>query len=136
MRDYQPKIKNPYKLPGEIYKCVLYAIRAYSSLKEEYKNRLSENYAPDYNANTSGKKSFSDPTYKKAVQLEKLHDDLKAIDEAVKKIEKDPNGVYYMPGIWNNIVKGAPYPHDADTGTYSKWKARFIYEVARNKGYI
>ena len=60
-----------------------------------------------------------------------MHDRLKAVEKAKKEIPEE-----YQAGVWQNIIYDARYPDDADRHTYGKWKARFVYHVARYMGWI
>ena len=42
MRNYQPKKNNPYILPSNLYMRMLYLVRDYNRLKEEYANIIHE----------------------------------------------------------------------------------------------
>ena len=62
-------------------------------------------------------------------------------------IKSSEYGIFVLMGIENqsdihyampvkNIIYDARYPDDADRRTYGRWKARFVYHVARNMGWI
>lgn len=127
MRDYQKKKNNPYKLPKFLYKQTLNLIRDYYRLKEEYDDMLNSST----NA-SAGKGSMpGDPTGAKVIKLEKLSERISAIEKAKRNIANE-----YEQGVWNNIVHEAAYPNDADRRTYGRYKARFIFEVAKNMNWI
>lgn len=128
MRDYQRKRNNPYVLPWNLYREMLYAIRDYDRLVEEYNNRLEEGMSPESDSPSGGKTNRTgDPTGMKVVKLSEISRRILAIDKARMVIPEE-----YMNGIWNNIIKGTAYPRNADPRTYGTWKGRFVYEVARN----
>lgn len=128
-RDYQRKRKNPWLLPQNLYRQTLFAIRDYNRVKEEYEH-LIEGQAVIMDGQPKGSDP-GDPTAALAAKAERLHDQLKAVDDAKKVIPAE-----FMRGVWESIVYGAPYPRDAGTATYSRWKSRFVYEVAKNRTFL
>lgn len=128
MRDYQRVRNNPYVLPWNLYREMLYAIRDYERLVDEYENRIEEGMSPGSDTPSGGKTNKTgDPTGMKVIKLSEISKRILSIDKAKMVIPQE-----YMDGVWNNIVKGKAYPRDADPRTYGRWKSRFVYEVARN----
>ena len=128
-RDYQRTRRNQWVLPHNLYRQTLYAIRDYPRIKEEYEDLLQGSRA-DIDGQPKGN-NVGDPTASTAVKAEKLHNQIRAIDNAKKVIPPE-----YMQGVWNNILYGRPYPLDAGRATYARWKSRFIYEVAKNRFFM
>ncbi|MBS5334172.1 MAG: hypothetical protein KHY62_01470 [Firmicutes bacterium] len=128
-RDYQRSKNNPWILPYNLYRQTLYAIRDYERLKEEYEDMLTGS-AINIDGQPKGTK-IGDPTGTTAARLEKYHDRLKAIEAAKEEIPKE-----YIKGVWQNIVYGAPFPHDADRTTYGRYKSKFVYEAARQLSFV
>lgn len=54
-----------------------------------------------------------------------------AVDGALHAIPAE-----YRKGVWDNVIRQAPYPSDAGEATYKRWRCRFIYNVAKNLGEI
>lgn len=127
MRDYQREKNNQYHLPKDLYRQTLYLIRDYYRLIEEYGDMIDEGPDPE---NVCGG-GPGDPTGALAVRLESVHDRVTAIEKAKKSIPEE-----YIPGIWKNIIWGSRYPDDANRSTYGRWKARFVYQVAKNMHWI
>ena len=123
-RDYQRTRRNQWVLPHNLYRQTLYAIRDYPRIKEEYEDLLQGSPA-DMDGQPKGNND-GDPTAATAVKAEKLHNRLKAIDDAKMIIPKE-----YQKGIWDNIVYGKPFPIYAHKNTFGYHKAHFVYEVAK-----
>ncbi len=138
MRDYQPKVNNPYYIDKDIYKSILYIIRSYNSQIKEYKTLIDEKAFPKYNPMNTGSKTnkTSDITGETAIKLEGKANIIKAIDKAIKTFEESETEKYYFKGIWNSIIYSTPYPDDASTSTYKRHKARFIWLVGKNLNII
>lgn len=101
-------------------------------MKTEYEDRIDEGMSVEPDAPPGGKTyKTGDPTGMKAIKLSVLAEQIRAIEKARMVIPDE-----YMPGIWNNIMDHVPYPNDAHYKTYGSWKARFVYEVARNMNWI
>lgn len=128
MRDYQPQKNNPWHLPKHLYKQTLCLIRDYNRLKEDYEEAILESHTAEGGV---GGGAPGDPTGALALRIENMHDRLKAVEKAKKEIPEE-----YQAGVWQNIIYDARYPDDADRRTYGRWKARFVYHVARNMGWI
>lgn len=128
MRDYQNKKSNPYILPQNLWRQILYLIRDYSRMKEELDAIIDMAASQDGQPRGSG---AGDPTYAKVIKREKYHDIVSAIDRAKKEIPAE-----YRDGVWQNIVYGTAFPLDAHRVTYSRYKSKFVYLVARNLNYI
>lgn len=125
MRDYQRTKSNPYILPRNLWSQTLYQIRDYQRLKEELSAVLDESAAP---ADGQPRGTMTgDPVLSKVMKREKAGQTVKAIDDAKKEIPEE-----YIDGVWRNIVYGSPYPLDASRSTYSRYKSKFVYCVARN----
>lgn len=66
-----------------------------------------------------------------AIRLERIYSRIKAIEEAKKEIPEE-----YIKGVWQNILYAAPFPHDAGRATYSRYKSKFVYEVAKKLSFL
>ncbi len=127
-RHYQRTKNNPYSLPHNLYMRVLYVIRDYDRMKEEQRNLLHPASPEALILSARGKPG--DPTASKAVKLAMMSRETEAIDGAMRKIPEE-----YRRGVWRNVVLACPFPLDADTSTYSRWRQRFIYHVAQQLEY-
>lgn len=123
MRDYQRTKNNPYRLPHELYMRVLYLVRDYARIKAAREDILYG--TPERSG--APIRGHGSPTENKALQLYALGNECDAVDNAFAVIPKE-----YRKGVWENIVHRAPYPSDADTETYGRWRRRFLYQIAKN----
>ena len=128
-RDYQRKKSNPWILPANLYRQTLYAIRDYDRLKSEYEEEIRL-ICGVMDGQPRGTK-IGDPTANTAIRLERIYSRIKAIEEAKKEIPEE-----YIKGGWQNILYAAPFPHDAGRATYSRYKSKFVYEVAKKLSFL
>ena len=132
MRDYQRKRNNAYVMPTDLWYRTLYFIRGYDWMKAKYDDRIDAGMSVRFDEPPAGKTfKTGDPTGMKVVKLANLAEQIRAIDKAKLVIPYE-----YMDGVWQNIMTEKPYPRDAHQKTYGHWKARFVYEVARNMNWI
>lgn len=124
-RDYQRIRRNQWVLPHNLYRQTLYAIRDYPRLKEEYEYLL-QGQSTEIDGQPKGN-HIGDPTAATALKAERLHNRLKAIDDAKMVIP-----VEYRKGVWDNILYGKPFPKYAHKNTFGYHKAHLVYEVAKN----
>lgn len=127
MRDYQPTKSNENWIEHNKYMQTLYFIRSYFEMKEEYNSIIEES------STASGPKGSmpGDPTATKAARIEKLHDDIRLIEEALKLVPED-----YRKIVWDNVVHRSTYKGYASERTIRAWKGRFIRKVAIDKGIV
>ena len=127
MRNYQPKKNNPYLLPYNLYRRVLYTIRDYPRLCEEASIR--SDYLTAFTVDGMPKATaHSSPTEFAAIHLSLITDEIRAIDKAIASIPK-----FYRKPVLENIISDKAYPvYGADRRTYGTYKQRFIYNVAKN----
>lgn len=126
MRDYQRQRKNPYLLPHNVYKQVLYLVKDYDRLRSEQEDILN---SAAINDGMPRSLDPSDPTQRKAERLDRIADQLRAIEGAAVQIPEE-----YRRGVWNNVLYGMPYPITAGIATWKRWRARYIWHVARRAG--
>lgn len=128
-RDYQPYKNNKYLLPKSLYKRTLALIRDYYRMEKEHDNIGDESPPPpDGMPRGSG---TGNPTERDGIRRAVLKSEIKAIDTAREMIPEE-----YRDGVWFNIVGDMRYPENADRVTYSRYKQRFIYQVAKNMFWI
>ncbi|XYW67714.1 hypothetical protein ACS3UN_09985 [Oscillospiraceae bacterium LTW-04] len=126
MRDYQRQRRNPYLLPHNVYKQVLYMAKDYDRLRAEREDILCAMPIHDGMPRTTDP---ADQTYSKAERLSRIEDQIRAIERAVEKIPEE-----YRRGVWNNVLYGMPYPIIAGSATWQRWRSRYIWYVAKNAG--
>ena len=127
MMDYQRQKNNKYILPRAVWNQTIWAIRDYYRLKEEADSIILSSPSPD---GAPGKAGPGDPTYAKAVKRERLVKRVDIIDQSLTKIPQE-----YRKGVWNNVMYGSRYPADAHRNTYSMWKSRYVFTVAKKMGF-
>ena len=128
MKDYQPTKNNPYTLPRELYRRILYLVRDYDRicfiLDCTASNGLQRPDLTDQRAPMGG---HADPTARAAMKRIKLIEQVEAVIKALTAIPGE-----YRQGIVDNIIYGSRFPDIAHLNTWKRHKARFIYEVASN----
>lgn len=128
MKEYQRTRNNPYRLPHNLYMCVLYHIRDYDRLQAERREILLA--SPDNDGQPHGGTAHS-VTESKALRLLKLDEACDAVERALQMIPPE-----YRKGVLNNICYGARYPLDAGAETYGRWRRRMLYWTAKYMGLL
>lgn len=106
---------------------VLYTVRDYPRIIEQINNIMYGSGKKEGNkGNNIGK-----PTENKAVKLAELMTVKTAIDKAVKQIPEE-----YRMYIFENVAYKIPYPNIAHRNTWTNWRVRFMYYVAKNLNLI
>ncbi len=124
MREYQVKRNNPFWLPKAVYYQALYAVRDYDRLCEEYRDILNGS-APSADGQPRGTK-IGDPTEQKAERLLEVSEKLDAIERALNQLPEE-----YRMIVFNNVRYQRPYPYTAGVSTWSRWRRRFLFYVAK-----
>ena len=124
-RDYQPHKNNPYILPRSLYLMTLAFIRDHHRKKEEYK-ALCEKSPPPADGLPRGS-ATGNPTEHLGLRRLELSIAISAVEDALQSIPEE-----YRKGVYANIVLYQRYPDDAEPRTYRRYKAKFIYKVAKN----
>ena len=129
MKYYQLKKNNPFRLPDNLYRRVVYTVKDYDRRKAEYNEQLA--YVPPVLDGMPSSLSDSDPTANKAIKLAGLYDDLYAVDSAEQDIPKE-----YRAGVVENAKYGTEFPASAHYHTWQKWRQIFLYQVAKYMKYM
>lgn len=124
MRNYQPTKNNPYLLAHNLRMSMIYLIRDYDRLCKEAEDILNEIFTLDGQPRRDRLMSWY---VHKEMQLAENTRICDAIKGALLSIPKE-----YRQGIFDNIRYGTAFPLTAGTSTYSRWKSRYIYLVAKN----
>lgn len=125
MRDYQPHKNNPYWLERTVYNRVLAVVRDYDRMVRDYNEILHETAAGD---GQPGSNTPGDPVARKAERLDRLWEDIRAVEMALIRIPPE-----YREGVLRNIQYGGwPVDVPAHLNTWSKWRRRFLYLVAKS----
>ena len=124
MRNYQKVKNNPYLLPHNLYMRVLYIIKDYDRLKEEY--REMSQYSAPLLSGMPGKGEQVDATEEKGIRLAMLFGELHAIDQAKMMIPGE-----YREHVILNITQGVRYPDFAHYNTWRYNKYKLCYNVAK-----
>ncbi len=128
MRDYQPK-KSKYLLPASVWHRTLWLIRDHDRLQSEA-NQLINIASRSMDALPGRQGTHSDPVGNAVIKRDRFLKDVAIIEKALERIPEE-----YRKGVWQSI-QGGSYPLDADRCTYSRWKSKYIYDVAAEMGYI
>ena len=131
MRDYQAGNGNMYHLPRSLYNRVLYIIRDYDRLCEQRKEIIfgSANMESGMPHGTN----TSNPTEQKAIRLAQIESEINIIDNALRQIPPE-----YAQYVFDNVRYGYRCPSWvqnkdlASRRTWSRWRTKFLYFVAKN----
>lgn len=123
LKDYQPKKLRQYVLPHNTYMEVLYIIRSYDMLKQECADILVSSPDPEEGPSGSG---ISNQPLAYVIRTEEKTKRIDAVDKALGKVPPE-----YRKGVLDNIITRKPFPKDAARSTYSYWKQRVIFYVAK-----
>ena len=111
-----------YRLPHETYMMTLWYIRTYPRLKTQYDAVFAESPIQDGQPKSP---MPSDPTFAAVVKLDRLHDQMRPIEDGLAMIPAE-----YQKGVFDNIVYRRPYPIIASRNTWERWRRRYVYRVA------
>ena len=128
MREYQTKRSREH-MPNAVYMKTIYQIRDYYRLVENLQDSLDAQPDPSQPHVKGGTPGSS--TESKAMKRERDRDIVAAIDKALEQIPEE-----YRKGVWQAVMYGSPYPDDAATNTYSRYKADFIAYAAVKLGFL
>lgn len=130
MKDYQPKYKNKYYLRKGLYQKTLAFVRDYDGMRQDRINIIhGTSSALDGMPRGSG---TSDTTADKAMRILALDSDIDAIEKALNTIRPE-----YRHSVMTLIMTGkVPLNAYAHRSTIWRWKAKFLYSVAKNKFWI
>lgn len=126
MRDKQPNKNNTYYLPNTLYRRILSIVR-------DYDRRCAERETVLYGTGNfeEGMPRCSEPGHpveRAAIKLTQIEQEIIAVDRALDQIPSE-----YARYIFDNVRYGQPYPLDyAARNTWSRWRSRFLYFVAKN----
>lgn len=129
MRDRQPYKNNPYYLPRTLYNQVIAIVRDYDRKLEKVNDVLYGNVPPPDGMPRGT--VVGDPVGMKVEAVEAPLREIEAINRALNAIPEE-----YALYIFDNVRYGDPYPDIAHRNTWSKWRKRFLYQVARSLRYI
>ncbi len=130
MTIYQRHTSNPYILPDNLYRQMVWLVRDYDRFKHMYNSILQES---GYRSNNkvSGGSYKADPTAGAAIRRSKLAEKIEAVDYGLSKIPKE-----YRAGIEKHSKYRTPYPPIADRTTWFRWQSRFYHAVAEKLGEV
>jgi len=121
---YQLIKGNPYVLPENLYRQVLYLIKDYDRIKLLWEEELYTTPRNEFGPRGSSK---SDPTFSKAARRIRLEEDLRAMDKAMSQIPDE-----YREHVINHARYGIRFPDWADRKTWFKYQSKYIFHVAEN----
>ena len=129
MRDYQPKYKNPYYLEHTVYRRALALVRDYPRLIQAREETIWQAAAamPGGGRSLPGK-----PTEAKALRIGVMEDDIRIVERALKKIPKE-----FRQGVLDNVLFGKRIEDlPGARSTWSRWRGRLLWGVAKGKQWI
>lgn len=126
MKDYQPK-KSKYSMPQDAYNTTLWIIRGYHRFRDIVKFEANTIKAIEYDKDHVQSSEQIDSTFRAAVKIADCKEKINAIDRARDDIPEE-----YRKGVWESVLYRTPYPDDASESTYSRYRSKFIHDVAFN----
>jgi hypothetical protein len=106
----------------------LYLVRDYDRIKKEIAEIPYATHTGDGQPRGT---DTSDPVGNAALRMEALGKRCEAIDQALHDVPSE-----YRRGVIDNIIYGGGFPIDAHYNTYSMWRCRFLYFVAKKANII
>lgn len=122
MSDYYPK---KHILPRSVYFQSLWVIRDYYRMRDAVGDVILS-VPPRDEGMPSGSGGTGSEVEAKAIKIEQIQARVSAIEAALAEIP-----IEYRSGVWRNIVFCERFPTDAHRGTYSRWKSKMVYLVAK-----
>lgn len=109
-RDYQAKVNGCW-LPEHVYRRALALVRAYPEMAREAEGKDRRD----------------------KIQNITLRHELDAVERALDEIPTE-----YQNGVWDNLLERVPMDRldYAARSTWSRWRGRFLWAVARNMHWI
>lgn len=127
VRNYLPKSCG---LPRALGNQVLWLVKDYARMKEEYDNAIWDSPEPP-DGQPRGD-NLGDPTSREGLKRAELFRKLQAVEQAKLAIPHP-----YREGVYNHVAYGVPYPKEgAHRKTWWEYKIRFIRKVAENMYWI
>lgn len=131
-RDYQAQKNNEHWIPHNQYMQTLYFIRSYYDIVEKHDAIIQEGKSVSDMDGMPHGSNTSDETADKAAKIERYKDDMLIIENAIAMIPAK-----YQATVWKNVMYREKFPEgDITSRQWSKYKYRFIYKVATDKGII
>lgn len=118
-------MKNQYQLPHPIRMQVIWLVRDYERMKNQYNDLMEKSPGPsDGQPRGTG---TTDTVSETAMRRAELSEKIKAVEDAYSGIPEE-----YRRGVWDNVTYRARYPSDAGIATYKRQRKKFLYRVAKN----
>lgn len=120
---------NKYWLPAWRRQEVIGFIAGYNDKVAMHRDKIEQGKSPSDIDGLPHGTNTADQTYLKAVSAERLFDDIRIIEQCIRRIPEQ-----YQRGVWRSIIpdetgKRWPFPKDAHINTYSHWRKVYIYYV-------
>lgn len=126
-----PRRTGKYKLPVPVYHQTLWIMRDYYRLKDNL-DSLSVLAPIEIDDMPKSKTNrTNDLVFNIVLKREEFADRIRMIDRAMATIPPE-----YRKGVWDSIHFGKPYPRDAHRTTYSRYKSKVLYILAKNLNLI
>lgn len=129
MRDYQRKPKNnPYWMEHSVYRRALALVRDYPRMVQARDAIIYESPENGY----AGQRGGGRPTEQKALRIAAMEEDLRIVDKAIDRIPE-----VFRRGVLDNIIYGKRMDDlPGARSTWSRWRARLLWHVAKGKRWI
>jgi len=120
---------NRYWLPQWRRQEVIGFIAGYNDKVAEHRDRIEQSKSSSDIDGMPHGSNTADETFLKAASVERLFDDIRIIEQCIRKIPPQ-----YQKGVWHSIIPDEngrrwPFPKDAHVNTYSHWRRVYIFHV-------
>lgn len=144
-RNYQLKRNNPYRMDHNLYMQITYMIKRYRDLILQY-NGVLHGSTPPADGMPRGNET-GDPTAKKAALMIELSCQITAIDDTIAELRGkycrtctgeifDPYEAFLDYGVFC-YYRSKPDKDEAPSyKTWKRYRAEFVYKVAKNLNYF
>ena len=128
MRNYQPKKNNEYKLDKVLFRRMIFLVKDYERMQTTI-NDIAD--VSSVQGSIAHSNLHSDITLYKVIKIERMREECRAVKWALEQIP-----IEYQQVIFNKVCHDSAYPLYADASTFSRWKCRFLYNIAKKLMYI
>lgn len=130
MKIYNPK-KGVYTLPKSVYYRVLYIVKDYPRLLQDA-DAMLEATPPQTETPEIQRQRNLRATETNNLKYTEIMKDIRDIENALKDAVPDDA----QKAILSSIINNTPYPLDKDRRTYSRYKQKFLYILAKERNLI
>lgn len=113
MRYYQPTKNNRYRLDSVLFRRMIYLVKDYERMKNLIELQNCDRFSDRHLAGN------------------RIYQECKAIEWALEQIPEE-----YRKAVLEKVRNDSAYPLHADPSTYSRWKCRFLFYLAKKLMYV